>query len=605
MNHLTNEVHYNGASQILAQYQYTVASDGTRLASVETRRESGGNYSTNWLVWSNDALRRLAKEASTSTLAAMNYTNSYVYDLAGNRLWKTNIVGAVTTVISYSYNVNDQLLVESTGSVSFTNRYDANGSLTNRSSASEVNVYSYNLEGRLATAAINQQQTNKYYYNQSGIRTRMDIFGSVSSTNIFLNDPQNLTGFSQVLEELPAAGTAPTATYTLGSQIISQEKSGTALHLMADGHGSTRLLTDSSGAVQNAFTYDGYGSLVASNAMPQTAYLYSGERFDSDLRQYYLRARYYNPTVGRFGVQDQMDGTPNDPLNLHKYAYTQNNPVNMRDPSGNESLISLSFTMSIGIGLDIGYNAAVLGQGYIASKKVSEIGAASESLWEIAGQNSWRTADTATIIVHGVESHPYGWTQGFQQNLGPSPTLPVRNDPLNHDFYEFDWAGFSLGDPYTLVPIKSVHQMALVHLQMAQFLVWMNGYANINIISHSWGTTLSYDLMNSSDIEVHNWVTMGSPLKQTTEMPRENTGNWFNYYSLKDPVMHYELYPPFPGIYQMAHAVWTGVGGGPGLSEDRNTFNHPRYDMLHTGFDEHGAYWNDPNVLSDLRNDLQ
>ena len=130
-------------------------------------------------------------------------------------------------------------------------------------------------------------------------------------------------------------------------------------------------------------------------------------------------------------------------------------------------------------------------------------------------------------------------------------------------------------------------------------------YANINIISHSWGTTLSYDLMNSSDIEVHNWVTMGSPLKQTTEMPRENTGNWFNYYSLKDPVMHYELYPPFPGIYQMAHAVWTGVGGGPGLSEDRNTFNHPRYDMLHTGFDEHGAYWNDPNVLSDLRNDLQ
>jgi len=48
--------------------------------------------------------------------------------------------------------------------------------------------------------------------------------------------------------------------------------------------------------------------------------------------------------------------------------------------------------------------------------------------------------------------------------------------------------------------------MALVHLQMAEFLVWMNGYANIDIISHSWGTTLSYDLMNNSGIEVHDWL---------------------------------------------------------------------------------------------------
>jgi len=60
------------------------------------------------------------------------------------------------------------------------------------------------------------------------------------------------------------------------------------------------------------------------------------------------------------------------------------------------------------------YNGVVLKQGYIASKKVTEIGAASESLWEIAGQNDWRTADTATIIVHGVAGHPYGWTEDFK-----------------------------------------------------------------------------------------------------------------------------------------------------------------------------------------------
>lgn len=179
---------------------------------------------------------------------------------------------------------------------------------------------------------------------------------------------------------------------------------------------------------------------------------------------------------------------------------------------------------------------------------------------------------------------------------------------MNHDFYEFDWGGFSIANaPPFLYPIKSVHQMALVHLQMAEFYVWMNGYANINIISHSWGTTLSYDLMNSSDIEVNDWVTMGSPLKWTTEKPAENTGNWINYYSLNDPVMHYEIYPPFPSFWDMANAVLTGVKGGQGLSGD---FNIPKgfqrqFNMGKSGFDEHGAYWDYDPLLDDLSNQLK
>jgi len=117
----------------------------------------------------------------------------------------------------------------------------------NRSSATETNLYSYNLEGRLASAIIRRTegspivQTNKYFYNQSGIRVREEMTGSVSQTNIFLNDPQNLTGFIQVLEELPVVGATPRATYTLGSQIISQEKGGTNSYFMADGHGSNTI----------------------------------------------------------------------------------------------------------------------------------------------------------------------------------------------------------------------------------------------------------------------------------------------------------------------------------------------------------------------------
>ena len=45
--------------------------------------------------------------------------------------------------------------------------------------------------------------------------------------------------------------------------------------------------------------------------------------------QYYLRARYYNPVIGRFTQEDSYRG---DGLNL--YAYCANNPVIYYDPSG-------------------------------------------------------------------------------------------------------------------------------------------------------------------------------------------------------------------------------------------------------------------------------
>lgn len=48
--------------------------------------------------------------------------------------------------------------------------------------------------------------------------------------------------------------------------------------------------------------------------------------------QYYLRARYYNPVVGRFLQEDVYEG---DGLNL--YAYCRNSPVRYYDPGGYES----------------------------------------------------------------------------------------------------------------------------------------------------------------------------------------------------------------------------------------------------------------------------
>jgi RHS repeat-associated protein len=380
---------------------------------------------------------------------------------------------------------------------------------------------------------------------------------------------------------------------------------------MADGHGSTRFLTDTNGVISDRYSYDAYGVALdftfGTLNSPRTAMLYSGERFDSDLQQYYLRARYYNPTVGRFGAQDQQDGTPNDPLSLHKYAYCQNNPVNGRDPSGNDDLASLTMAMSIGASLDAVYNGAALLAGYRAGAKVTEIGQSFNSTVDAASRDASPGVDTATIIVHGVgPGHPNGWSKDFQNSL-----------TLNHDFYEFNWGGFSIDDsvPLTLTPIKSVHEMALVQLQMEEMLVSMNGYANIDIISHSWGTCLSYDLLNNSGIEVHDWVTMGSPLKQTTQKPAMNSGKWINYYDPNDKVTHLEIFPPFPNLplYASWHlfALSQGIPSfGNGLADDPNiTQGYNReYDFraeLGWHLWVHSDYWISQKLQAHLHNDLQ
>jgi hypothetical protein len=48
------------------------------------------------------------------------------------------------------------------------------------------------------------------------------------------------------------------------------------------------------------------------------------------------RAHYLNPNTGRFWTMDTTEGENEDPLSLHKYLYTEGNPINNTDPSGND-----------------------------------------------------------------------------------------------------------------------------------------------------------------------------------------------------------------------------------------------------------------------------
>ena len=61
---------------------------------------------------------------------------------------------------------------------------------------------------------------------------------------------------------------------------------------------------------------------------------YSGEYFDKETGTIYLRARYYDPEIGRFITEDTNRGKDSDPLSLNLYTYCYNNPVNLFDSTG-------------------------------------------------------------------------------------------------------------------------------------------------------------------------------------------------------------------------------------------------------------------------------
>lgn len=168
-----------------------------------------------------------------------------------------------------------------------------------------------------------------------------------------------------------------------------------------DGLGSVRALTNASGNVVQTYGTDEFG--VPHGSLTQGTrtqpFGYTGEQRDPT-GLVNLRARLYDPQLGRFLQADPLRGTARNPCSLNRYAYVRNDPVTNVDPAGLYTC-SFAFSASIsGAGGTVGLQPI-----NIAWDDLGQRGFLPPSL-QVGGSTSWGADAEIILCVDQIRESP-------------------------------------------------------------------------------------------------------------------------------------------------------------------------------------------------------
>ena len=284
----------------------------TGVIATESTRNTYDNYD------------ELTKTCFTTTTCNTGNTTTWTYDKNGNRL--TQKIGTAAKS-SYTYNTADEL-TSITGPGAATYTYNSNGDQI----TAGADTFTYNT-ARQPTGATNGGIATTFTYDGFGNRATLTNSG-VTTTEI--RDRQRPLA-TLVAERIN--GTI-VRKYTYGNSIeplrFDNPANSVAGYFLADAVGSISNLTTLTGTLAATYRYDPYGTMRPATAVTAgyttNPMRYTGQQLDPT-GLYNLRARHYNPALGRFTQTDPLEATVGEPY-PSSYVYGRNNPVVYTDPSG-------------------------------------------------------------------------------------------------------------------------------------------------------------------------------------------------------------------------------------------------------------------------------
>ena len=122
--------------------------------------------------------------------------------------------------------------------------------------------------------------------------------------------------------------------YVGGLTSLGGTNSSDRLYPISDAIGNVRFVLGSDGTLLGRYQYDPYGNVTSQEGTVANTFGFATEQHDPETNLTFLRARYYDPETGTFLSRDPVLGPLDTPIEHGEYLYARNNPINLKDPSG-------------------------------------------------------------------------------------------------------------------------------------------------------------------------------------------------------------------------------------------------------------------------------
>ena len=228
-------------------------------------------------------------------------------DKAGNIVQQTTLAEPFASGemsdedVTYTYN--EAIRITKAGDISY--EFDDNGNTTKRGDESFV----WDSKNRLIKAG-----STDITYDPLGL---IASYGDIT----FRTNP---LGMGNVIYDSKSG-----AQYIYGHGLEARIANGVVSYYVTDMRGSVVAIVDANGTITHKYQYDDFGKVMQKEEADYNPFQYVGKYGVMHLSDnlYYMRARHYDPTIGRFLSEDPVWST-----NL--YPYADNNPIMGIDPEG-------------------------------------------------------------------------------------------------------------------------------------------------------------------------------------------------------------------------------------------------------------------------------